>query len=163
MNELGFQRHLVTEVKECNGHGWKMSHQHFAGVPDLCLIHPDYPVCIVECKMVKVDSVFDGKIIPIKTTKLQQVFLKKIQMAGGMAGAVLLLQVEKTWPQYVYITADIDMPHFKFNVHPCIRRSRGEPWHVKALIHSIHAHQKTLMNYPKIGEEVTEIGPSKLN
>lgn len=144
MNELELQRKLVREVKECGGHGWKMSHQHFAGVPDLCLIHPNYPICIVECKMVKVDKVFEGKIISINTTKLQQVFLKKIQRAGGMAGIILLLQVGKIWPQYLYITADIDMPHFKFGMHPHIERKRGHPWYVKALIHSIHQHQLKL-------------------
>ena len=156
MNELKFQRELVKEVKECGGHGWKMSHQHFAGVPDLCLIHPNYPVCIVECKMVKVDRLFDGKIIPIKTTQLQKVFLRKIQSAGGMAGVILLLEVEKKWPQYEYITADIDMPHFKFNDDPHIVRKRGQPWLVKALIHSIHQHQTKLYQLPE--DKPTVIG-----
>ncbi len=159
MNELGFQRELVKEMKSHKGFGWKMSHQHFAGVPDLCLIHPDYPICIAECKMIKTDKVFDGKIIPIKTTQLQKVFLRKVQMAGGMAGVILLLEVEKQWPQYLFITADIDMPHFKFNDHPCIRRKRGEPWYVKALIHSIHQHQMKL--YQPIEAQPTEIISTK--
>ena len=154
MSELKFQRALIKELKEIQGHGWKSSNQFLAGIPDLVMIHPDYPACFIETKVVKVDQMFNGKIIPIKTTPLQKANLRKIQSAGGMAGIVVL--VDHRWPQYLYITADIDMPHFKFGEHPHIQRRRGWPYLVKALIHSIYQHQKKL--YQKVGEEATEIG-----
>ena len=89
--ELKFQQQLIDDIKKSHRESYviKVNHRFLAGIPDLLIKHPHYPVMFVETKLGVVGK--SGKV-KINTTGIQRSTMDRIGRSGITVAVWTLVQ-----------------------------------------------------------------------
>ena len=87
IEELGWQKKIITKVQEAGGEGFKCAAKFISGYPDLALAHPQRVTTLAEVKM--------GVCVP---DKLQRIICERLRKGGfRVIGICILLDGKKEY------------------------------------------------------------------
>ncbi len=124
--EVYYQSQVIKDTLfTCKGAvAFKMAHRFISGIPDLLIKVPEYPVILVEMKLVKFNSL-KTRSIKVQTTELQRRFMQDFEMAGIHCEVWIVIEGGKN-PEM--IRAPYNSERVDLEEKSIVVRERGQKW-----------------------------------
>lgn len=133
MKELDFQKELIMSAATRGGMGWIITDKFRKGRPDILIKIPGALMIIAECKLVK--YVNPPIKIPVDTTALQKIEMRRLQRCEVIAPVLVCLLVDKRSP-VCYTVWDIEATHIDLKEYDDykVTRSDKRDWNISEII-----------------------------
>ena len=140
MIETKFQSLLVKAAIDAGGHAFKMSNRFLVGVPDLFVVLPGQPGCIIECKRDDWPTLGSTRIRAEATPK-QASNIAKLRKAGQIAGLCVMVEMgDGSCLILAQPGADpIDTTQHDALTHG-YSKTRGEKWPIGWIVDRLNRH-----------------------